>query len=151
MKKVAILFCILLLLSGCANSQNSVEDNENLSLLGQLNQVEGLVQVETEYGTLSYSKKYEPYMVVEQKKDGNQLIVQFSCEVDQSYVDLFELVISEEVEANAGTIIGTDSVVRQVGVQMKDLSSMSMSKETLNLLYALQEDINVILSELKGE
>ena len=83
-------------------------------------------------------------------KDGkNGSLVIFSTILDDRSYDLFHISIGDENGQYVGQLTGNDDIQRNVFVTMPELENIStMPQETQDLLYAMQEAVNVIIENL---
>ena len=108
------------------------------------------VPVETVYGTLYYQDQWIDYMVVQQQQSGNTLTVKFQAQIADVVYSLFTLTIGEPTEAAIGKITDGSGTKRDVVASMDELGDLSeLSEEEKNRLYAMQEDINFVIENLR--
>lgn len=115
-------------------------------------ETEGLpyVQVSTPYGDLYYQDQWEEYMVTEQEDTGDGVKVTFSACINGMTYPLFYVTIGSGEGALVGELTGPDGAKREVYVRSNEMEEISeLSDSERNRLYAMQEDINYIIENLK--
>jgi hypothetical protein len=89
-------------------------------------------------------------MVVEQIKEADSVTLVFEAEIDDIRYPLFKLMISSDLEQCVATMSGENG--QQYGIQVipDEIGDYeTLTAEQKNRLYAMQEEINFILENLK--
>ena len=108
------------------------------------------VCVSTAYGRLFYQDQWIDFMQVEQSQEGDVITVVFQGSVNEQKYKLFTLTIGAQSGSPIGTITDDSGVTRNVCAQMHELGDLSgLSEGEKNRLYAMQEDINFVIANLK--
>lgn len=108
-----------------------------------------LCAVETQYGTLYFQEKWAPFMQVEQEMSEDVLDVSFAAVLQEQTLPLFRLSIGAP-EGNAPSITDEQGSQRNVYVSVDDTVDVSaLSVEDQTQYYAMQEEINIIIDNLK--
>ena len=108
------------------------------------------VAVNTVYGVLYYQDQWIDYMVVQQEQSATVLTVIFQAEMDGKMYSLFTLTIGSQTGSVVGRITDADGTQRGVVAVMSDLGDIShLTENERNRLYAMQEDINFVIANLK--
>ena len=108
------------------------------------------VVVSTAYGNFLYQDQWIEFMRVEQHAEGSNLRVSFSADINNVRYALFELLIGEMDGTPIGKITDADGAQRNVYVYMMEIEpSPALTDSELNRLYAMQEDINYIIENMK--
>lgn len=111
---------------------------------------DGCVAVDTVYGKLLYQDQWIEFMKTEQTNQGDNLIVLFYTDINNVRYELFELTIGSGDGATGGQLTDKDGTVRDVFVRMMELAETdTLSDSEQNRLYAMQEEINFIVENLK--
>ena len=106
--------------------------------------------VNTPYGDLYYQEQWSDNMVVEQKAEGDLVRVSFLAEFNGLKYALFDLVIGGGEEESVATITDAAGTVRNVSVNFLELGEYpELSEDDQNQLYAMQEDINYVIENIK--
>lgn len=108
------------------------------------------VIVSTPYGNLQYQDQWHEFMYVDQVQDGENIVVTFSAKFDNGQYPLFALTIGSLGEEPAAQITDAAGVQRGVYVQMMEIvESDVLSDAEQNRVYAMQEDINYVIENIK--
>ena len=108
------------------------------------------VIVSTPYGNLQYQDQWHEFMYVEQVQDGENVVVTFSAKFENGQYPLFALTIGSMGEEPAAMITDAAGVQRGVYVQMMEiLESDTLTDTEQNRVYAMQEDINYVIENIK--
>lgn len=108
------------------------------------------VTVSTPYGDLYYQDQWESDMIVEQKMEGESATVSFSTAIHDTTYSLFSVTIGPGEGALVGELTDASGIKREVYASMAalpDLSGLTAGEQ--NRLYAMQEDINYVIQNLK--
>lgn len=148
---ILCLLTIGLLLAGC--STNSSTQKGNASAPGgqsaQAEHAEEIV-IGTAYGDLYYPAQWEEFLQVDQTEDGESVQVAFSGKVDETLYPLFTIIIGSGDGVSAGTLTDKDGTQHEVYVQIREVTgNAALSQIELNRLYAMQEDLNYLIDNLK--
>lgn len=108
------------------------------------------VVVNTPYGDLFYQDQWGADMTVEQLTEGDSLKVNFSTVVNGTTYPLFSFVIGSGEGTMVGELTDAAGIRREVYASMASLPDMSvLTAAEQNRLYAMQEDINYVIQNLK--
>lgn len=108
------------------------------------------VVVQTPFGNLQYQDQWIEFMRTDVTDDGNTVTVIFYSEINSVRYELFGLIIGEGDGGLAGQITGPDGVARNVYVRMLELGETdTLSDGEQNRLFAMQEEINYVIDNLK--
>ena len=108
------------------------------------------VRVDTIYGSLYYQDQWVDYMTVEQSLEDGVLTVEFQARLDAKCYPLFTIVVGEQNGYSVGQITAEDGTKRGVSVAMLELGDLSgLSEGEIDRLYAMQEEINFVITNLK--
>lgn len=174
MKKSVLLciFCVfLLVLTGCTRvddpstnpaTQEQIGTTTEIIQSTQATQQEETVSVteepidpncvivNTHLGNLQYQDQWTEFMQTEQHREGDNLVVSFSAKIGDTDFALFDIIIGELEEEPVGQITDRKGVVRDVYLELKEIVGTDILTENeKNRLYAMQEDINYIIENLK--
>lgn len=161
---VCVLCLILAMMWGCASEDDPVTTTEPTAVQTESIQppvttepakptepaVKNAVPVKTPYGTLYYQDQWQECMVVEQIKEADSVTLVFEAEIDDIRYPLFKLMISSDLEQCVATMSGENG--QQYGIQVipDEIGDYeTLTAEQKNRLYAMQEEINFILENLK--
>ena len=156
MRKKTVLTCVLVLLSsailtGCGAKKEIEEDiSSEVPLFEDERDEITYVSVETPYGELKFQERWEEAIFTEQTEDGDNLIVSFKTKINDETYSLFDLTIGELDEEPAAEITDSDGNLKNIYVTMHEvIPGQNLSEEDLDQIYAMQEEINSILSFLE--
>ena len=108
------------------------------------------IAVETAYGTLYFQGQWEEFMVVEQVETENGVTVNFSAAFNGNTYPLFVFCIGEGEGVLVGTVTDNAGNTYDVFASMMELEiSDDLTDVETNRLYAMQEDINFVIDNLK--
>lgn len=109
-----------------------------------------VIAVDTTYGKLYYQEQWAEFMKVEQTTEGDILLVHFYAEVNGANYPLFTLSIGGGDGDPAAVLTDADGVQRDVYVIIEEIMEQdSFSEEEQNRLYAMQEEINYVMQNIK--
>lgn len=108
------------------------------------------VIVNTHLGNLQYQDQWIEFMQTEQHREGENLVVSFSAKIGDTSYALFDIIIGELEDEPVGKITDRKGVVRDVYLELKEIvGTDTLTENEKNRLYAMQEDINYIIENLK--
>lgn len=148
------ILCLLttcLLFAGCSTDSGTQKGNASTPG-GQPVQAEHAeeIVIGTAYGDLYYPAQWEEFLQVDQAENGEGIQVAFSGKVDETLYPLFTIVIGSEDGVSAGTLTDKDGTQHEVYVQIAEVTgNAALSQIELNRLYAMQEDLNYLIDNLK--
>ena len=109
-----------------------------------------VVVVSTPYGNLYYQEQWAEFMKVVQLTEGEKLTVSFSAEINGMDYPLFLLEIGEAAGDPVGTLTDAQGVQRNVYLTVEEnMEHTQLPQDEQNRLYAMQEEINYVLENLK--
>lgn len=154
--KVMCVLLISLLITGCSSANDDVKgDGEaNTDLQQTQNTHEDDFEIKTTYGVLYFPNQWEDYVQVDQAQENESVEVAFSGKIkeDAELVPLFSIIIGDDAgdAAAAGKLTGDDGVQRMVSVKIEEIvEDDSLSETEQNRLYAIQEELNYLIDNLK--
>lgn len=149
-KLLAILISVILCASLVACSGSNAGNSGNPS--GGAEPAEedsSLMAIETKYGDLSYPAKWEDSLATTESEKNNIFFVNFSAKIGEQEYNVFTVMICGEEGDSVGTITDKSGTTRNVFVDIPELSELTgLSEEDQNLLYAMQEGVNVLIENL---
>lgn len=160
MKKIiAILLTMLIAFSAVAcnagsdrdiestnNSQESTENTQSSTVPEE----EKLFAIETEYGAIMYPQNWQERLEVSIDKEDEDLTATFTTVIDYEVYYLFKVTISSDDGDVVGRITDSSGTTRNVFIYVYDLGDISeLSAEKQDILYAMQEGINVVIENLE--
>lgn len=108
------------------------------------------VTVGTPYGDLYYQSMWSDCMKTEQTRNGDALEVSFSTQINGKAYLLFVVVIGPGDGTPAGELTDAEGTKREVSVRFEELAeSPELTEGERNRLYAMQEEINYVIDNLK--
>ena len=132
------------------NLETEAQEEPQAAAVPQPTVPQNCVVVSTAYGNFQYQDQWIEFMRVEQHAEGNNLRVSFSADINNVRYALFELLIGEMDGNPIGKITDADGAQRNVYVYMMEIEpSAALTESELNRLYAMQEDINYIIDNMK--
>ena len=109
-----------------------------------------VVAVSTPYGELRYQEQWSEFMKTKQIMDGDTLHVVFAAEFNGLEYELFELIIGESSDEPVTQITDAEGTKRNVYVNFTELvEHPELAEDEQNRLYAMQEDINFVVENIK--
>ena len=162
MQKIVSLLLVLLLmaaLAGCG-SDKTPQTEPTPAPVQQVDPQEAVtepqeenlnvVTVNTSYGDLYYQEQWSEHMLVTQQLDGELLVVAFIAEFNGIQYPLFELMIGADKEESVAQLTDAEGTKRHVAVNFLELGEYpDLAEDEQNQLYAMQEDINYIVDNIK--
>lgn len=158
MKRIYILLITLLLCAALAScTASSGTDNTAQTSGSALSESESVTDAapemtfyDSEYGKIPYPAEYKDAFSIEEKKqDDGELDVVFSTDIEGEKYELFTLLISDSEEGAVGIIKDEGGARRYIVADMNEIDASSISEETQNKVYAMQESINDIIDNLQ--
>ncbi len=123
--------------------------NDKITEEQQTEEKQELMEIDTEYGTLSYPAEWKDALSTNESNENGFLTVAFSANVGGQTYTLFNVLINSEEGDSVGTIKADDGTVRNVFTEISELPDLSgLSEGEQNQLYAMQEGINVLIENL---
>ncbi len=108
------------------------------------------IAVDTEYGQLFFQDQWLEFMHIEQRMEADALTVTFYGTVEGQRYPLFCFTIGGDGGEPLGTLTDLSGKQRPVYAKMLDLGDTSqLSQSHQNRLYAMKEDINFVLENLR--
>ena len=150
-KGIAVLACLLMamcVLASCGSGSSSTGAKKSNALKPV--DKEDCLEVETKTGTLKYPDQWEEFAKAKVDESGDSTVVHYTAAFDKKTFDLFDVTIGKGEGSKVGEIKGEDGKTRPVYVDMKKLEGIDkLSKTKQDRLYAMQEDVNYIIDNLK--
>lgn len=136
--------------TGEAAAENQEPKETQAQKVPQPTVPQNCVVVSTAFGNLQYQDQWIEFMRVEQHAEGDNLRVTFSAEINRVRYGLFELLIGDMDGTPAGKITDAEGVQRNVYIHMMEIVETSaLTDSEQNRLFAMQEDINYIIENMK--
>ena len=108
------------------------------------------ITINTDYGDLYYPEQWNDYLVTEQVKEGESLIVSFSASINDVQYPMFKVTIGNSEEAEVGELTDSSGTKRTVYMSVAEIEkSDALSSDEQQRLYAMQEDLNYLIDNLK--
>lgn len=163
-KVVAMSLCVQLfacLLAGCATSDDETAQVESLPFDVAPAVVEEMVEapeeedtntvtVHTEYGDMYFQEQWAEFMKTEQVMEDEVLTVSFMAEFNGQRYLLFKISVGAGEGDPVTQITDADGVQRDVFVVFEELLEYDeLAQDEQNCLYAMQEEINFVVENLK--
>ena len=146
MKKPGMLLAALLLvvlLAGCGREEPEYKPYQSPADTPK-------TAVSTSWGTLYYGSRWDECMVTEQEMEEQCLRVDFSARLGDATYPLFQVTIGKGRGALAGQLTGPDGTSRDVYIQSQTISQYpELSEAEQSQLYAMQEEINIVIENLE--
>lgn len=125
-------------------------DSSDSVTVPQMEENLNVVTINTPFGDIYYQEQWSEHMVVTQQQNGEQLVVTFAAEFNGMQYPLFELMIGAEEEEAVAQLTASDGTIRGVNVNFLELGEYpELGDDELNQLYAMQEDINFVIDNIK--
>ena len=148
-KQTVFLLCIISFYAfwmGCSNDvdlKKSESSNLSETILSDF-------VIQTEYGDLHYPDQWREYVKTHQKKSKGTVEITFEAKIEKSYYKLFELLIGDGNGEFVGKLTDDNGVQRNVYLRVAELPLISdFDKVDQNRYYAMQEDLNYLIDNLK--
>lgn len=160
-KKISgLIICTLLvgtLLGGCTRDGQKTNDKimETTQSYTIEEAPEATVQqtdiiISTQYGDLHYPEQWKEFIRTEQEEKEDVVIVVFKADINGMTYPLFEVSIGSVDGKPVGQITDAAGNSRNVSVQVDEvLEDPALTEGEQNRLYAMQEDINYVIENLK--
>lgn len=153
MKSFASYLLIVVLLTGCGAGE--AEDTAGTTPppppTGQVDApISDYIAIETAYGTLYYPDQWEQFIKTEQETVGDTIAVSFSAVIQDTVYPLFEVTIGGTEGTEVGKLTDADGTKRTVYMRIDKLTEdPALTDGEQNRLYAMQEDLNYLIDNLK--
>lgn len=134
------------MLVGCGNENVQKEQNDNPSI----DMIPEDVVVHTDYGDLHYPECWQEYVTIRQEQNGNTISVTFETKSGEKNFELFKILIGDDNGEVVGSLTDNAGNQRNVYLNVEELPADSgLADSELTRLYAMQEDLNYLLDNLK--
>ena len=155
--KRKIILCFILavavcaLISGCgANDNNEPQSDQTNEIEQDNNTMKDCIVVNTEFGDLYYPDQWTECVRINQSATENALTVSFDAAINDNEYPLFEIVIGEDAGTEVGELTETSGIKHKVYLHVKEIEEdPSLTDGEQNRLYAMQEDLNYLIENLK--
>ena len=135
----AMLFALLL--NGCEKTEKGTEN--------QVNNANDII-ISTQYGDLYYPDQWTEFVKTEQKSENDVVVVSFGAEINSKVYPLFEVMIGGEGANSVGTLTDSAGTSRNVSINVDEIvQDPDLTEGEQNRLYAMQEDLNYMIDNLK--
>ena len=166
MKKlmVVLMACLFAagVLAGCSRANTSTETQDPADTGSQAQSAESdptesaeeavpnAVVIKTQFGNLYYQDQWEDFMRVDLVEETASVAAAFFAEIESVKYPLFQLTIGEAEGEPVGQLTDAQGQKHDVFVTMEEIGLFEgLTEGEQNRLYAMQEDINFILDNLK--
>lgn len=148
-ERTVFLFCIIsfyIFWTGCSNDSD-LKKSENSNLFETISSD---FVIQTDYGDLHYPDQWREYVKTIQEKKSDTIKVTFEFEVDKSDYKLFEILIGGDNGEIIGKLTDNNGIQRNVYLRVAELPvNSSLDEAEQNRFYAMQEDLNYLIDNLK--
>ena len=128
----------------------SADVEQTLPVLEEEGEDTNVVTVSTEYGDLYYQEQWAEFMKTEQVMEDEVLTVSFMAEFNGQRYLLFKISVGAGEGDPVTQITDADGVQRDVFVVFEELIEYDeLAQDEHNRLYAMQEEINFVVENLK--
>ena len=135
----AMLFALLL--NGCEKTEKGTEN--------QVNNANDII-ISTQYGDLYYPDQWTECVQIDQSTAGNALVVSFAAQINDVQYPLFKVTIGEGDGSKIGELTDSAGTKRDVYLQLEEIQEdPNLNDGEQNRLYAMQEDLNYMIDNLK--
>lgn len=135
----AMLFALLL--NGCEKTEKGTEN--------QVNNANDII-ISTQYGDLYYPDQWTECVQIDQSTAGNALVVSFAAQINDVQYPLFKVTIGEGDGSKIGELTDSAGTKRDVYLQLEEIQEdPNLNDGEQNRLYAMQEDVNYLIDNLK--
>lgn len=132
-----------------SNTDEQNDENSDNQTDQQAEEEPELMEIDTEYGTLSYPAEYKDSLTTNETNEDGFLTISFNADVEGQSFTLFNIMINSEEGDSVGTITSDDGTVRNVFADITELPDISgLGEDEQNQLYAMQEGLNVLIENL---
>lgn len=153
MKKIIVILLAMLTafsVAACNGNPDTDIDPTDNTRASTVSEDDKLFAVETEYGAVMYPEIWQQRLETYKNIEGDMLIVTFTTKLDSEIYYLFKVIISSDDGDTVGRITDRDGKTRNVFIDVYDLGDISeLSAEDQNILYAMQEGVNVVIENLE--
>ncbi len=107
--------------------------------------------ISTDYGDLYYPDQWEEFIQIDEEKEDESTTLFFKAVINSNEYELFDIQISGESDSeSAGTLTAEDGSTSDIYISMKEIADTgNLTEGETDRLYAMQEDINYIIDNLK--
>lgn len=153
MKKIIVILLAMLTafsVAACNGNPDPDIDPTDNTRASTVSEEDKLFAIETEYGAVMYPEIWQKRLETYENIEGEMLIVTFTTKLDSEMYYLFKVIISSDDGDTVGRITDRDGKTRNVFIDVYDLGDISgLSTEDQNILYAMQEGVNVVIENLE--
>lgn len=156
---VSMLCCLVFALSGCTsapsaggNSSSEVSQDAGSAAAGD-ETVSDVVEIKTNYGTLSYPIGFEEIVTFEESDNDGVQSYEFSAVLNDEQIKVYTISFSQDVREDLGELLGTidgddGETVNVYFAPVEDIVNDKMSEDDQNTVYAAQETVNDVIASL---
>lgn len=162
-KSFVLILVIVVLIAGVAigysirgNEERASEEeiqsvSEDSVQNVQENNEQEYITINTEYGDLYYPQQWEDYLVTEQELEGESLIVSFSAQINETEYPMFQVTVGGDSDGTeVGELTDSSGTKRMVYMKVEEMEvSDELTENEQQRLYAMQEDLNCVIDNLK--
>lgn len=139
-KGIATILFFSMLLTGCGGGEAEITET----------QVSESIEITTDYGTLYYPDQWEEFIKTEQQTIGETIVVSFVAQIQDVEYPLFEVTIGGSEGTEVGELTDEEGAKRIVYLHVNELEEdPALTEGEQNRLYAMQEDLNYLIDNLK--
>lgn len=136
----AVVVCVLI--SGCGQNDKGQKQVDDA--------VKDCIVVNTKYGVLYYPDQWTECVQINQSATDNALTVSFDAVINDRQYPLFDVVIGQDDGAEVGQLTDNSGATHTVYLHVDELQKdPSLTDGEQNRLYAMQEDVNYLIDNLK--
>lgn len=152
---IVIISCVALIciiFTGCATDNLKSDSSGSVSLVENSDAGETInnIVINTDYGDLYYPEQWSEWLVTEQSKEDESLIVSFSALIDDVEYLMFQVTIGNSDDVEVGEITDHSGTKRTVYMQLIEIEENDeLTESEQQRLYAMQEDLNYLIDNLK--
>ena len=108
------------------------------------------IVISTQYGDLYYPEQWTEFVKTTQENSGDTIVVKFEAEINGNTYELFDVIVNGDSGTSVGEITDEKGVMWNVAVSLNELTEISeLTEGEQNRLYAMQEDVNYLIDNLK--
>ncbi len=135
---LAVVICMAF--AGCAQKQSAAPDKDQT----------GSYEIDTGLGKLCFPVKWKETVRTDVSRNGDSAAVRFSTVMEGREYELFTVTVGAEEGEPVGSLTDETGAVRSVFIKASGLEPADdLTSEQKDSLYAMQEDLNFVIDNLK--
>lgn len=128
----------------------TVDSESSTSTVAQADSTPEFITISTDYGDLYYPEQWNEFLVTEESKEGDSLIVSFSAQINDVTYPMFQVTIGSSDDTEVGELVDSSGTTRTVYMSVTEIENVDeLTDSELRRLYAMQEDLNYLIDNLK--